>query len=208
MKTKKEIESWIEHICWLLSNAYEAYQKLIAIEKNFGLNKLSDTVAWEFGIGFQFYDNLLSLSNNAFNDLLFGICHVYDNDSDSTTLRNVLVAIKDNDELNEGFSIDFDKEISEIDEIVAYKTRRPIYDLLSKIRNKQVAHSDKSFIPREIRISEIKKFLDETIERANRIFKNINMKVPMIDFEKLNIKNPIDDFFDKYKNEIESLEIN
>ena len=208
MKTKKEIESWIEHICWLLSNAYEAYQKLIAIEKNFGLNKLSDTVAWEFGVGFQFYDNLLSLSNNAFNDLLFGICHVYDNDSDSTTLRNVLVAIKDNDELNEGFSIDFDKEISEIDEIVAYKTRRPIYDLLSKIRNNQVAHSDKSFIPREIRISEIKKFLDETIERANRIFKNINMKVPMIDFEKSNIKNPIDDFFDKYKNEIELLEIN
>ena len=197
MVTKEVVLKWIGEIDELLSYAYDAYQKLEVINNRYGLNNLSKIIDIKDS-DFQFFDNLQYLYFTSINNLVFGICNVYDTDSKATSFKSVLNAMLYDLKMKGHTKIDIDEELEGIRILTDKDTMHPIYNQLRTLRDKSIAHSDKTYSGQTINLSEVKKFLDETNSRANRIFHEFGEHVALFDFKYQCVKNPIDDFFDKY----------
>lgn len=132
------------------------------------------------------------------NNLVFGICNIYDRDSKATSLKSVLNAMLNDLKMKCSSKMDIENELQEIDRITDKDTGLPIYNELRTLRDKSMAHYDKAYEGQNIDLEQVKSFLDDTNSRANRIFGEFKEHVCLFNFKDQCIKNPVDDFFDKY----------
>lgn len=194
---EEEVLKWIYDIDELLSYAYDAYQKLEAIERRYGLKKLINILDVR-NSEFQLYDNLQYIYFSCINHLVFGICNVYDVDSKATSFKSVLNAMLYDLKMKDSVSFDIEKELNEIKNLTDKETMDSTYCQLRTLRDKSIAHSDKAFKGEVINLKEVKVLLDATTKRANKIFGAFGEHVCLFDFKAQCIKNPVDDLCDKY----------